>query len=167
LPEKRIENLRKAAILHDIGKLAVSDTILSKPGKLSEEEMEVIRNHVNLGGNLINQCPSIKHLAPIVSSHHEQYGGNGYPKGLKANEIPIEARILGLADSVEAMSSDRPYRSALTSNEILAEVKRCSGTQFDPEVVDAFLALVEKNGPNYLVNSASFIQRDLKETIRY
>jgi diguanylate cyclase (GGDEF)-like protein/putative nucleotidyltransferase with HDIG domain len=154
LNSSRLENLRKAGILHDIGKMVISDSILMKPGKLTESEFEEVKNHVTLGANLIRQCSSINHLSPIVENHHEQYSGNGYPKGIKENEIPLEARILGLADSVEAMSSDRPYRKALNFREITAEIKRCRGTQFDPEVVDTFLELLEERGEEFLVNTA-------------
>ncbi|MCB9421281.1 MAG: diguanylate cyclase [Ardenticatenaceae bacterium] len=154
LAPDRIEHIRKAGLLHDIGKLGIPETILFKPSGLSDEEYEIIKEHVNIGADLIYGCHSLRVLIPFVKYHHERYDGRGYPVGLAGKKIPLEARILNIADAVEAMASDRPYKKAMPPTEILAEVKRCAGTQFDPQVVAAFCNVVEKQGCSVIVNSA-------------
>jgi diguanylate cyclase (GGDEF)-like protein/putative nucleotidyltransferase with HDIG domain len=154
LPPARVELVRKAAILHDIGKLGIPDDILSKPTKLTAEEYEIMKLHPVIGEKILKRVDSLKSIAKIVLHHHERYDGMGYPKGIKAEEIPLESRIIGLADAVEAMASDRPYRKAQDRNKIVLELQKNRAAQFDPQVVDAFLKLIEINGYSMLKNSA-------------
>lgn len=154
LPAGDLERIRKAALLHDIGKLGVPETILFKPERLTEAEYEIVKRHVEIGAELIRGCHALHGLVPMVRHHHERYDGSGYPAGLVGEEIPLEARILGLADAVEAMASDRPYRAALSPGEIVEEVLRCAGSHFDPDVAQAFVRVVRAKGEAIIVNSA-------------
>ncbi|MCP4415919.1 MAG: diguanylate cyclase [Chloroflexi bacterium] len=158
LSRERIEDIRKASLLHDIGKLGVPETILFKPTKLTNNEYELIKNHVNIGADLIYGCHSFHNLIPFVQRHHERFDGKGYPDGLAGEEIPLEARILSLADAVEAMASDRPYKVAESPETILAEVTRCAGGQFDPMIVAAFKRILEKRGYSVIINSARNVE---------
>ena len=158
LSPDRIEHIRKAGLLHDIGKLGIPETILFKPDGLNDEEYEIIKEHVNIGAELIYGCHSLRMLIPFVKYHHERYDGRGYSVGLAGKNIPLEARILNIADAVEAMASDRPYKKAMQPADILAEVKQCAYTQFDPEVVDAFCRVVDKHGYSVIVNSARDVE---------
>jgi putative nucleotidyltransferase with HDIG domain len=135
--EQRIA-LEMAAYLHDIGKIGISEEILLKPGKLSDAEMAQMSHHPLIGANILKPVGFPWPITPIVRHHHERWDGGGYPAGLKGEEIPLLARVLSVADAFEAMTSDRPYRSARTIEEALEELVRCSGTQFDPRVVQAF-----------------------------
>ena len=146
--------VRRAGLMHDIGKLAIPEAILFKPDRLTEEEYEIVKEHVTIGADLLDDFVTLQSVAGSVRHHHERYDGMGYPDGLAGEEIPIEARILALSDSVEAMASDRPYRAGMDVDEILAEVTSHSGSQFDPEVVDAFARVIEKRGRSTIVNSA-------------
>ncbi len=147
-------HIRQAGFLHDIGKLGIPDSILHKPARLTAEEYEYMKTHAPLGGNLLETSQNLKHLAPFVRYHHERWDGNGYPQRLKAESIPLGARILALCDAVEAMSSDRPYQRGKSLDEVIAEVERCAGSHFDPAVVEAFLAVLAVREGNFLVNSA-------------
>lgn len=161
LPEAHLEKIRKAGLLHDIGKLGVPERILFKPDRLTEAEYETVKRHVDIGAELIKGCHSLHGLVPMVHHHHEKYDGTGYPDGLAGEEIPLEARILGLADAVEAMASDRPYRKAMSPTEIVEEILRCAGTHFDPEVAQAFVRVVRERGDTIIVNSArAALQRE-------
>lgn len=140
---KQIDLIRKAGLLHDIGKLGISMDILTKPGKLTSEEYEVIKEHAALGGDLIKNSPSLRQLSPIVRHHHEYYNGMGYPDRLAGSQISIEARIIAVADAIEAMTSDRPYRKALAQKVVMDELHRHSGSQFDPIVVKSALKMLE------------------------
>jgi putative nucleotidyltransferase with HDIG domain len=133
--------IARAAFLHDIGKMAIPDHILRKPGPLDANEKEVMRKHCEIGYNMVTRIPFLREAAEIVLSHQEYYDGTGYPRGMKHQEIPLGARIFAVADALDAMISDRPYRKALSISYARAEIKRCSGTQFDPQVVDVFLSL--------------------------
>jgi diguanylate cyclase (GGDEF)-like protein/putative nucleotidyltransferase with HDIG domain len=124
-----------AARLHDIGKVAVADAILRKPGKLTEEEWDLMRKHPTVGADVVSKVWRLANLAPIIRAHHEHYDGGGYPGGLKGRDIPLEARIVGVADAFDAMTSDRPYRGSLKLDEAREELRRYAGSQFDPEVV--------------------------------
>jgi putative nucleotidyltransferase with HDIG domain len=155
LSPEQIQVIRKASLMHDLGKLGIELEILSKHSSLTEKEYEIVKQHVTVGAKLLRKSQSLQPLVPIVLHHHERYDGSGYPDHLKGVEIPIEARIVCLADSVEAMASDRPYRVALDFDEILKEVRRCSGSQFDPEVVKAFEQIVKKTGPVMIKNIAN------------
>lgn len=165
LPQEQVETVRKGSMLHDIGKLGVPDTILLKQGRLTPEEYEVIKNHPLLGAQILESSRNLRELIPLVRHHHERFDGKGYPDGLVGHAIPIEARILTLADSIEAMASDRPYRRGLTLEEIIEEVRRVSGEQFDPRLVKIFLKLVEAKGDRIIVNSARKV--DLGEIQQY
>jgi diguanylate cyclase (GGDEF)-like protein len=130
--------IRLAAQLHDVGKAAIPDAILDKPGKLDPEEWAFIRRHSEIGERIVAAAPSLAHAAPLVRSHHERYDGTGYPDRLAAEDIPVGARIIAVADAFDAMITDRPYQAGISVDEALAELKRCAGSQFDPAVVDAF-----------------------------
>jgi putative nucleotidyltransferase with HDIG domain len=155
LPSERIELVRQAAYLHDIGKLAIPEAILHKPGRLTEIEYEFIKKHTDIGADLLASTEGLKHLAPFIRHHHERWDGAGYPLGLKGDEIPLEARILNVCDSVETMASDRPYHRGKSMREIIAEVERCAGTQFDPAISETFVNLaLKKVGSPFVINSA-------------
>jgi diguanylate cyclase (GGDEF)-like protein len=133
-------NLLKAiSNLHDIGKIAIDDAILNKPGKLTDEEWEQIKRHPEIGYRILSSTPEYAEIARDILCHHERYDGKGYPRGLQAEEIPIRARIISLADAYDAMISDRPYRKAFTHEQAIEEIIRCRGTQFDPMIVDIFI----------------------------
>jgi putative nucleotidyltransferase with HDIG domain len=133
--------IARAAFLHDIGKMAIPDSVLRKPGPLNDDERKVMRTHCDIGYNMVTRIPFLREAAQIVLAHQEYFDGTGYPRGLKGEEIPIGARIFAVADALDAMISDRPYRKALSVEHARGEIKRCSGTQFDPAVVEVFLAL--------------------------
>jgi putative nucleotidyltransferase with HDIG domain len=142
--EQRIA-LEMAAYLHDIGKIGVAEEILLKPGKLTDGEMEEMRHHPLIGANILKPVAFPWAITPIVRHHHEHFDGSGYPAGLKGEEIPLLARILTAADSYEAMTADRPYRQGLSSGSALEELRRCSGTQFDPRIIDVLVRIVEED----------------------
>jgi len=142
--EERLESLRVGGPLHDIGKLAVSDHVLRKEGSLEEHELAEIRKHPKAGARLILRVAALREAIPYVLYHHERWDGAGYPTGKAGEEIPLEARVLAVADAFDAMTSDRPYRRALGRAEALAEVERCAGTQFDPQIARVFLELFEE-----------------------
>jgi diguanylate cyclase (GGDEF)-like protein len=133
-----VEQVRDAAQLHDIGKIAIPDTILNKPGPLDEEEWTFMRRHTIIGERIVSAAPALAEVALLVRSSHERYDGGGYPDALSGEAIPIGARIITVCDAFDAMTSDRPYRVAMMPQDALAELCRCAGTQFDPRVVDAF-----------------------------
>jgi putative nucleotidyltransferase with HDIG domain len=141
IPKEQIETIARGAFLHDIGKMAIPDNILNKPGKLTPEEVLIMREHCYLGYKLVLKIPVLREAAEIVYSHQECYDGSGYPRNLRGEEIPLGARIFSVADTLDAITSDRVYRKAQTIAAAKAEIKRCSGTQFDPEVVAAFLEM--------------------------
>lgn len=155
LKGERLKHLRWAAFLHDIGKIAIPEVLLTKPGRLTCAEYEQIKTHAALGAELLTQSPVTRPLAGFVRQHHERWDGRGYPDGLAGEAITLEARILNLCDSVEAMASDRPYSVGRTPEEVVAEVRACAGGQFDPQVAAIFLGLVERHGCRLLVNTAT------------
>ncbi|KPJ50581.1 MAG: hypothetical protein AMJ38_01630 [Dehalococcoidia bacterium DG_22] len=140
----RFKDLERAAILHDIGKIVVADAILSKPAPLTEAEWEEMRRHPTVGFDMVRNVPLLRQAADIIYAHHEHFNGSGYPHGLKGEEIPLGARIFAVVDAYDAITSDRPYRKARPHEYALEEIKRNTGTQFDPKVVDAFLKAEEK-----------------------
>ena len=142
--EEELGEMALGASLHDIGKIGIPDAILLKPGKLNPEETEIMRRHVNISYDLVSRHLFLAPAAQIVLTHHESYDGSGYPQGLVGKEIPLGARIFAVADTLDAMTSDRPYRAALPYRFAREEIKRCSGSQFDPDVVQAFLAIPEE-----------------------
>jgi len=142
--QERIATLRAAALLHDIGKIGVSDRLLMKSGPLSEEDWEPIRAHPKLGVAILKHVESLSGCLAAIQYHHERYDGNGYPAGLKGENIPLDARIMAVADSYDAMTSLRPYRQGkFTTEQALAELKRCAGAQFDPKIIEVFASLTE------------------------
>jgi len=144
LPQDRVATIRAAGLLHDIGKVGIPDSILNKKGPLTEEEWEPVREHPKLGVEILRHIIDLANCLPAILHHHEYYDGSGYPSGLKGDSIPIEARILAIADAYDAITSPRPYHEQLPPEEALNELKRCTGTQFDPELVDAFCNTIEQ-----------------------
>jgi putative nucleotidyltransferase with HDIG domain len=138
---KDLDPISHGALLHDIGKIGIPDEILLKPGPLTSDEWVQMRRHAEIGHQILRQIEFLNSAADIVLSHQERWDGKGYPRGLKGGEIPLGARVFAIADTLDAMTSDRPYRRAVGFAEARAEIARCSGSQFDPECVDAFLAL--------------------------
>ncbi len=154
LPAERVLIIRQCGYLHDIGKIAIPESILHKPGPLTNTEYEFAKKHAEIGADFVATSHGLRHLAPFIRHHHERWDGLGYPLGLAGQAIPLEARILNVCDAVEAMASDRPYHRALTVGQIVVELRRCAGHQFDPAVVDAFTRIVDREGENFVVNSA-------------
>jgi HD-GYP domain-containing protein (c-di-GMP phosphodiesterase class II) len=146
LPEDQIEELRVVAAIHDVGKLSVPGEILSKPARLSPLEFELAQTHVQAGYDILKNVDLPWNLAEIVLQHHEKYDGTGYPHGLSGQQIHLSARILCVADSMEAMLSHRPYRPALTVEDALAEIELLAGKWYDPDVVNACLHVFRVNG---------------------
>ncbi len=142
-----IKELETAGLVHDIGKIAVREEVLNKPGKLTKEEYDEIKKHSESGYQILKSVDAYSSLAEDVLAHHERFDGKGYPRGLKGEQIPLIGRIICLADAYEAMISDRPYRKGITHESALAEIVRCSGTQFDPEVTKAFLSIFDTINP--------------------
>jgi putative nucleotidyltransferase with HDIG domain len=144
LEQERLDVLRFAGLFHDIGKIGVPDAILTKPGRLTELEFEIVRRHPEDGARIVARLHRLHAAVPAILHHHERWDGNGYPHGLRGDEIPLEAAIVGLADAVDAMTTDRPYSSARSLDDATEEVLRNRGSQFAPAVVDAFVALVDR-----------------------
>jgi putative nucleotidyltransferase with HDIG domain len=142
LAEDELRNVRYAALLHDIGKIGIPTEILNKPDKLTAEEFEQIKQHTVIGARMLERIPFFEKVHPLVRSAHERWDGTGYPDGLAGTEIPLGARIICACDAFHAMTSNRPYRSALPTVEAISELQRHAGSQFDPAVVDAVLAAV-------------------------
>ncbi len=143
LPFEGIQNLKTASILHDIGKIGIHDEILNKASRLTQEEFQEIMRHPSIGAEIISKVDFLNDITTIVKHHHERYDGKGYPDGLSGDDIPIEAAILTIADSYDAMTSDRPYRKAMTAHDAIEELRKNSGTQFHPELVKVFVAIMD------------------------
>lgn len=143
--EDEVENLRNAAYLHDIGKIGIPDAILNKPSKLLDAEYEIIKKHTSIGADILKNITLIRHVEEVARYHHERYDGRGYPEGLCGEQIPVQARIVAVADSYDAMNSKRIYRNRLPEDVIRKELIRNRGIQFDPVMVDAFLKLMDEN----------------------
>lgn len=142
--DKRINNLRNAAYMHDVGMIGIPDSIVNKPTRLTEEEYAIIQRHTLIGADILKDITLIEHVAEVAHYHHERYDGTGYPEGLSGEEIPIEARIVAVADSYDAMNSKRIYRNALEKEKIIEELESCSGTQFDPVIAELFVRLIRE-----------------------
>jgi putative nucleotidyltransferase with HDIG domain len=145
LDKQDIEDLKKSALLHDIGKIGIPDTILKKQGKLTDEEYAIIKSHPETGTAILKNIKSFKHLVPAVFHHHEQFDGEGYPNGIKGKEIPLYARIIAITDTFDAMTSSRSYRNALSFRTALSELERRKGTQFDPDIADIFIEILQES----------------------
>jgi len=143
LPESDVEMIRITAPLHDLGKIGISDSILLKPGKYTQEEFDEMKRHTLVGETIIGECksPILNEVRELALHHHEKWNGTGYPHGLKGDEIPIACRIVALADMYDALTNVRPYKHAWTHEEAQAEIVRLSGAHFDPAVVEAFLSI--------------------------
>jgi HD-GYP domain-containing protein (c-di-GMP phosphodiesterase class II) len=141
----RSADFEVAAILHDIGKLAVPGRVLSKPGPLDKWEWEQVRRHPELGADLVRNH-GLDRVAPWIEAHHERPDGSGYPRGLCGDEIPVEARAIAIIDAYHAMTSDRPYRRALSRTEAVEEIRTCAGSQFDSDLARTFVVLISTNG---------------------
>ena len=137
-------DMERGALLHDIGKIGIPDSILRKPGSLSGNEREIIKEHPFLGYEMVEEFPFLHRASRVVLFHHESYDGAGYPYGLRGEEIPLEARIFTIADALDAITSDRPYRKGKSFRAAFDEIERVRGTQFDPTIVDAFLSVPEE-----------------------
>ena len=143
--EEHIKFLRYEAILHDVGKIGIPDVILNKNSRLNEDEYDILQEHAYLGGEILSKADTIPNAAMVAKYHHERIDGKGYPNGLVGDEIPIEARLVGIVDSFDAMNSDRVYRKALPKEKIITELKNGRGTQFDAEILDVFLEMYEND----------------------
>ena len=147
LSDAEIDRLRVAALLHDVGKVAVPEEILEKPTSLTSSEWRAVVQHPRIGQVILEQAAALKDAVPIILHHHERYAGHGYPFGLRAHEIPLGARIVAIADAYDAMTNDRPYKRAISHEQAIAELRRHSGTQFDPELVELFCDLYADHAP--------------------
>jgi putative nucleotidyltransferase with HDIG domain len=141
LSQESIKVIARGAFLHDIGKMAIPDAILLKCTRLTPEEMTIVQEHCSRGYQILSKIPFLKESAEIVYAHQEHFDGSGYPRGLIGAEIPLGARIFGVADALDAITSNRPYRRARSFDEARTEILHCSGTQFDPSVVEVFLGV--------------------------
>lgn len=137
--------LQLSALLHDVGKIGVSDRVLKKPGRLTDSEFDEMKEHPNKAVKILENIECLQHLVPYIKSHHERYDGLGYPENIKGEEIPLFSRIILVADTADAMMSTRPYRKGLSLDETIAELNRCSGTQFDPKLVEIFIKAIKKD----------------------
>lgn len=142
MPESEVQNIYYSGLLHDAGKISVPDAVLNKPGKLTDEERQSIQSHTVAGGKMLKQFSSIKGIRETALYHHERFDGTGYPEGLKGHDIPIYARIVGIADSYDAMSSNRVYRRHLNKDEIIEEIQKGAGTQFDPDILKYMVDMI-------------------------
>ncbi len=141
IPPKDVKIIKIASILHDIGKIGIDLSIIKKPGKLTTKEWAQIHLHPDIGTNIVRQLGFLNEVAPIIRHHHERFGGGGYPDpDIAGEKIPMGSRIISVADAFDAMINDRPYRKAMPKEVAYAELARCAGTQFDPQVVNAFLS---------------------------
>lgn len=167
LSEREIEQVELAALLHDIGKIGVEDRILLKPSRLDAEETALMQRHPIYSAAILEPSPALRPLVPIVRAHHEHYDGSGYPDGLKGEDIPLAARIILVSDAYEAMTSDRIYRTAIGHERAIDQLSRHKGRQFDPKVVRALSALLEKHGTSaFEVSDLPVIQYETLAEIR-
>jgi putative nucleotidyltransferase with HDIG domain len=143
LPDEEVAVVKQVALLHDVGKIAVPDSVLRKSGLLDEEERRVMQRHVEIGARMVASIPELAHLAPIIRATHERWDGEGYPDELSGEEIPLASRIVHACDAWHAMTSDRSYREALSTEEVIDELKEGAGAQFDPRVVFALLEILK------------------------
>ncbi len=149
LNDEELDTIMLGALLHDIGKLGVADAILDKPGSLTEEEWAAAKSHADVGARMIEPLEVLSGVVPIVRHHHETYNGDGYPDGLEGEEIPLAARIVAAVDAYDVMMRGRPYRQRHTQEEALEELSRKAGLQFDPQVVEALIRVIETERPSF------------------
>jgi HD-GYP domain-containing protein (c-di-GMP phosphodiesterase class II) len=142
LPDNKIDELSLLSTLHDVGKIAVPEEIITNGRKLTEKEWIIIKKHPVIGHNICESNPQLVHIADSVLGHHEWWNGDGYPQGLRGDNIPITSRIISIVDAYDVMVSGRAYKKAVTKKEAIKELKNCSGTQFDPKLVDIFVNIV-------------------------
>ena len=147
LGDTELDELERAAELHDIGKIAIPDAILDKPGPLDEDEWRFMQRHTLVGESMLSVAPALVSLAKVVRSSHERFDGCGYPDGLAGEAIPLASRVIFVCDAFHAMTAERPYGMTMTVDEALRELRRCAGTQFDPQVVNAFQASMAAPSP--------------------
>ncbi len=164
LPDDLLEEIETTGLLHDIGKIAIPEKILLKPGKLTDEEYKIIKSHPELGEKLVNGIEKLKLISSWLKSHHERYDGKGYPEGLAGEQIPISSRIIAIADTYDAMTSSRSYRAALSHQEAINEIARCSGTQFDPKLAELFTGISDeiqelKKNPDFYYPKYSYLDK--------
>lgn len=152
LPSDKMAIIYKAGLLHDLGKFWIPESILIKPGRLTEWEYTIVKYHPTIGAEVLTGFPTLERVVPMVRYHHERYDGQGYPDGLKGDKIPLGARILNVADTVEAIASDRPYKNGLSPGEVIAILEQGVNQQFDEDVVQAFLSAVDKHGMDIISN---------------
>lgn len=170
LPEDLLEEIETAGLLHDIGKIAIPEKILLKPGKLTDEEFEVIKTHPELGKRFVDSIKKLSLISNWLKSHHERYDGKGYPDGLVGDQIPISSRIISLADTYDAMTSTRSYRVALSHQQAIGEIKRCSGSQFDPNLAELFINIGDeiemiKQDPDGCYHKYSYLDKFMNSKI--
>jgi diguanylate cyclase (GGDEF)-like protein/PAS domain S-box-containing protein len=145
LPENKLNELVMLAAIHDIGKIAVADSIILKPGKLTAEEWEMVKKHPEVGYRIAKSSTDLAAIADAILAHHENWDGSGYPEGLKSEEIPLVSRIISIVDAYDAMTNDRPYRGALTREQAIADIKKYSGIKYDPELVEVFIKVMNSD----------------------
>lgn len=162
----RLEQLSMACLLHDIGKIGIRDDILLKPGKLTKEEFDEIKKHPRKATTILSAVKDLDPVATIIVAHHERFDGNGYPYGLSGKQIPLQSRIMAIADTLDAMTTSRVYRPAMNKQTAIKEIDRCAGTQFDPEIVDVFRNIVGSifNGTSPVSNG---VKRSQAENHRF
>lgn len=164
LPDNLLEEIETTGLLHDIGKIAIPEKILLKPGKLTEEEFNIIKTHPELGEKLVERIEKLKIISAWLKSHHERYDGKGYPDGLLGEEIPVSSRIIAIADTYDAMTSDRAYRAALSHEQAMTEIFNCAGTQFDPKMAQLFAQIeteieLIKSAPDFYYPKYSYLDK--------
>ena len=160
--EDEIAALKLGALFHDIGTIGVPETVLRKPGALDEREWQEVRAHSSIGANLLSNVPMLGRVRPIVLSHHERYDGTGYPQGLREDQIPLAAQIIAVADAFSAMTDGRPYRAAMSQADAVKELRANAGTQFNPVVVEAFIATLSHERRGAVHESAQIFQQALE-----
>ena len=159
MSESEVEEIRLGAILHDVGKVGIPEHILNKSGPLNPDEWETMKTHETYGGRLLEPLEPMARIRQMVLHHHEFFDGSGYPEALSGHNIPLGARIITIADSYDTITSDRSYKKGRTAEEALAEVERCANTQFDPELVAAFLRAMRQL-PNPIIEVNSLLSRN-------
>ena len=155
MDERKVDELRHAATLHDIGKIGLKLESLNKPGRLTREEEDVFRTHPRMGCKILRPIQIFESLIPIIYHHHERHDGSGYPEGKAGDEIPQSARILAVADAYDAMTSNRSYRQAMTEEEAVQELLRNAGSQFDPRVVEVFVRIIRQKEPSFQTSGSA------------